>query len=332
MPIQLGRSIGHFITLWLLATFPYSLALQSGQPFARHSVLSAATPVDCDFGSGVWPDLLPNLCGGYGIRYGEAQHPGPAQSEFLTIGVSNPGGLRQKESHLLDLGPGIVTMKTCAHTIRQQALSLNRQVRVNFGAPAPLRTGSQWAGSWTGVCASADWPSAKLEVTWPDDHFATGRVLLTRHWVTGLPITVGTYYGYPQGPTWPKAKSLNDKLLATFTQEVVLGMSGVRVIQGDFNFDPEELPQQRIWRCHGWCNAQTIATELLQHEATPTCKHATERDQIWLSPEAVTPGIMQIPPISSSIGLLLLKIRFTCSTKNNNMLRYHKVAEAERKD
>ena len=64
-------------------------------------------------------------------------------------------------------------------------------------------------------------------------------------------------------------------------------MSGVRLMVGDFHFDLGELVQQQVWECYGWCNAQTLATTMLQHEWAPTCKQATERDQIWLSPEAV---------------------------------------------
>ena len=41
------------------------------------------------------------------IRYGEAKNPGPTTGDLLTVGVSNPGGLRQKEDILLGMGPGI---------------------------------------------------------------------------------------------------------------------------------------------------------------------------------------------------------------------------------
>jgi len=111
-------------------------------------------------------------------------------------------------------------------------------------------------------------------------------MLLTRHWIHDLPVTVGGFYGYAQSPTWPAARQLSDQLLETFTKEFVLGMSGVRLLVGDFNFEPGELVQQQIWERHGWCNAQTLAVRTLQHEWTPTCKQVNERDQIWLSPEA----------------------------------------------
>ena len=267
--------------VWLFAYFQSSFALQSGQPFARHNVLSTAASADREFGSGAWLDserffdlqstLGRTTLGSCGTRFGEARHPGP-HHDYLTVGVSNPGGLRQKEETLLHLGPGLwsmtetqlsaVTMKTCAGLIRQQAKILNRQVRPLFGAPASLRMGSQWAGTWTGVCTCSDWPAATLQIPWPDEHWETGRVLLSRHWISGMPVVIGAFYGYAQGPTWPKSKSLSDKLLSTFTTEVVMGMSGVRILQGDFNYEPGEIPQQRIWQNYGWCNAQQLAHEL----------------------------------------------------------------------
>ena len=56
---------------------------------------------------------------------------------------------------------------------------------------------------------------------------------------------------------------------------------------GDFNQEPGALIQQQIWMRHGWQNAQHLAAETFNHLVTPTCKGATEADQIWLSPEAV---------------------------------------------
>jgi hypothetical protein len=104
--------------------------------------------------------------------------------------------------------------------------------------------------------------------------------------VSDVPITIGGFYGYAQGPTWPRARQLSDQVLETFTQQLVIGMDGIRLIVGDFNHEPGELVQQRVWQRYGWVNAQTLGISTLEHEWTPTCKHATERDQIWLSPEA----------------------------------------------
>lgn len=82
------------------------------------------------------------------------------------------------------------------------------------------------------------------------------------------------------------AQSETTQQPAVLTQEVVIGIGGIRLLVGDFNQDPGALVQQKIWERYGWCNAQTLRAQLLNHEWTPTCKGMTERDQIWLSLEA----------------------------------------------
>ena len=177
-------------------------ALQQQSTLARFFIDSPAVSTDWDFGSGdngcfvpSWPEPLvfldqqecsilstEPLVGG--IRYGEADHPDPSSGNLLTVGVNNPSGLRQKEQTLLDLGPGIwsiaetqlsaTTFKTSSHILRKEARALNRDIRLHSGSPAPLRTGSQWAGSWTGVAILADVPTSPLDVPWHAEHWNSG--------------------------------------------------------------------------------------------------------------------------------------------------------------
>lgn len=143
-------------------------ALQHPPPFARQNFDSSATSVDRDFGSGeyaghpLYDDCVPDvwqpiLCEAHchkplmrgTTRYGEAQHPGPSHGDILTVGVSNPSGLRQKEDVLLGLGPGIwgmaetqlsaTTFRTSAGYLSRQGRTFNREVKLRGGAPAPLR-------------------------------------------------------------------------------------------------------------------------------------------------------------------------------------------------
>eukprot|EP00435_Cladocopium_sp_Y103_P056110 s2860_g18.t2 len=303
---QYGKPLNGFRPFWILAFlslfghFGPVQALQTGTSFARHYIDSSATAVGREFGSGKMSVFVQghSSCHVAGTRIGEAHNPGPstASDNWLSIGVSNPGGLRSKEDMVLMMGPGIwtmtetqlsaVTTKSSARSFRYGGRKLHRVVRPHYSHPAPLRQGSQWAGKWTGVCTISDWPSSPLQIAWPHEHWATGRVLLTRHWINNFPVTIGGFYGFAQGPTWPRARHLSDQILETYTREVVLGMSGVRLLVGDFNQDPEVLVQQQVWARHGWQNAQTLAASTLFHEWQPTCKFSTERDQIWLSPEA----------------------------------------------
>ena len=66
-----------------------------------------------------------------------------------------------------------------------------------------------------------------------------------------------------------------------------MGGTGPRLVGGDFNVDAHGLPVFALWRQLGWIPAQELAAQLWQQEMKFTSKHATERDIIWLSPEAV---------------------------------------------
>ncbi|CAE7399060.1 Pol [Symbiodinium necroappetens] len=230
------------------------------------------------------------------VRFGEADHPGPAANFFIS--TSNPSGLRSKESFYSDWGFGVhcfsetqlsaVTLPSCRRQFQACAKAVNRHARVTSGAPAALRVNSEWAGSWTGVLQVGDLPCSTFNIAWPPGLFETGRVMISRHFHESLPIMVATVYGFPQGPTWPDALSRTETLLNTLTREVVLGSRGFRIICGDFNHDICSLHQCQLWQSHGWIEAQDLAQQFWGTPPQPTCKHATRRDFIWLSPEAAS--------------------------------------------
>ncbi|CAE7655752.1 unnamed protein product [Symbiodinium sp. CCMP2456] len=227
-------------------------------------------------------------------RYGEADHPGPDVNFFIS--TSNPSGLRSKEPLYSDWGFGVhcfaetqlsaVTLPGSRRQFQLCAKAAGRQARVTAGAPAALRVNSQWAGTWTGVLQVSDLPSCPYNVDWPPGLFESGRVMISQHFHELLPVTVATVYGYPQGPTWPDALQRTEQLLCSITREVVLGSRGFRVICGDFNHDHTRLHQCELWRSQGWVEAQDLAHMIWGTAPQPTCKHATRRDFVWLSPEA----------------------------------------------
>ncbi|CAE7670713.1 unnamed protein product, partial [Symbiodinium sp. CCMP2456] len=232
------------------------------------------------------------------FRYGEADHPGPSPAPPFSISTSNPTGLRAKEPHFMAWGPGIhcfsetqlsaVTLPACRQQFRLCAREANRDVRVLSGAPAPLRLNSQWAGSWSGVLQASDLPCRSQSLCWPSGLYESGRVMLAQHYHESTPLSVATVYGYPQGPTWPNARPQTDALLSVLTREVVLGSHGFRVICGDFNHDLDSLQQCALWRAQGWIETQDLALRSWNQQPVPTCKNATRRDFLWLSPEAAS--------------------------------------------
>lgn len=245
-----------------------------------------------------------------GFRFGEAEHPGPGgppdgstlgspdslDFQRLRVGCSNPCGLRGKELAVISLGPGIwtfaethltlVTQASVTSTLASYGRLQNRSIRSLFGAPVSFRTNSISAGTWSGVGAISDFPSQELSVPWPDGERDAGRVMLSRHFVGPTPFTVASIYGFPAGPTWPRNRSLTEQLLTTVTKEVVLGTSGCRIIQGDFNQPADGLDAFQIWRHYGWVEAQCLAKDLWGRHIEATCKNASTVDLMWLSPEA----------------------------------------------
>jgi hypothetical protein len=115
-----------------------------------------------------------------------------------------------------------------------------------------------------------------------------GRVLATQQYIGQHIITVISLYGLPRGPTWPRAPALTNSILEFVGKEFVLGYQGIVLIVGDFNFSPHELSSFDAWRAAGYCSAQALAALRWNQPILPTCKGATERDQIWMSPMAAS--------------------------------------------
>ena len=235
-------------------------------------------PMDFCQGSGTFLDSGAH-------RWGEARHPGPDRPPIFQVSFTNPSGLRNKEATALSQGEDVfsyaetqlsaVTQKSCAAQFRFLAASQNRHVRLRVGAAVPPRSTSEWAGGWSGVATTSDHPSQEVCLPYGKER-ECGLVLVTRHYLGATSFLNAVVYGYARGPTWPQA-------------EVVLGYKGPRVIGGGYNVDSEGLPIFNFWRSLGWVSARDYAHRAHTNWNQPksfTCKHATERDLIWLSPEA----------------------------------------------
>ena len=288
-----------WLQLWIILFFGFMPTCSAwSQPFAVHYVPSTASSGDCDLPSGalgsknMFLALVTREHFEKTTRIGEAAHPGP--TDGITLGCTNPGGLRSKEDLIVEQGQGVwtysetqlsaFTQRSAAKALRASARAVGRVLRPHFGAPAPLRSRSSWAGSWTGVACLSDFPSKSLAIDWPPDLWTSGRVLATQHFIGPSILTVISLYGLPRGPTWPAAASMMAEILEFISKTFVFGHSGLVAIQGDYNFGPHELDHFHLWRSLGWTDAQSLAIERWGHEWQPTCKGSTERDMIWMSP------------------------------------------------
>ena len=242
------------------------------------------------------------------FRFGEADNPGPVDchdddeglpplsSSCVRVGCSNACGLRGKESMALQLGSGIwcfsethlttVLQRTVANTLTGLGRQLHRQVRAHFGAPVCFRSNSMQAGTWSGVGILSDFPSREITLSWKNGERSSGRLMVTRHLVNNMPFLVAACYGFPAGPTWPDSKRLTNQLVATLSQDLVVGGTGPRIIAGDFNCTSQQLDEFKLWESYGWCEVQQHAHHCWQQPMVPTCKGSTIVDMMWMSPEA----------------------------------------------
>ena len=103
------------------------------------------------------------------------------------------------------------------------------------------------------------------------------------HWDTC--ITGAAIYGAAKSPTFRDPVAITRQILQTITNEVVDGATGCRYVSGDFNLSLFEVPELDYWYQKGWRELQHHAwlTEGKPMEAT--CKSATIRDFVWVSPE-----------------------------------------------
>ena len=245
-----------------------------------------------DFGANVRAQLFAPLdC----LRIGEARHPGP--ESLVHFGTSNPSGLRRKELHACELGVGVwsfsetqlsgVTQRSCTNQIKSIARQAQRDVRVLHGAPVQTRVNSSWAGTWSGVSVISDFACRPVSLPFHGDEFSSGRLLVSQHFISNVPVMLVSVYGFPKGPTWPDAHKLNERLLQVVTEEVIIGGNGVRIVTGDFNETATQGAHFPSWSRYGWQNAQTYAQENFGWTPQATSKGAREVDMLWLSPEAL---------------------------------------------
>eukprot|EP00435_Cladocopium_sp_Y103_P050318 s564_g15.t1 len=161
----------------------------------------------------------------------------------------------------------------------------SRNLRAAHGAFAPPRAGSRVAGSWTGVAQISDVPMRVVRVPWRGHEYASGRANLASFHFGSHCVLGAVLYAPPRGPTYGDARSLTAELLATITEEVVLGKQGPRYVAGDFNAAPGDHAAFQHWRSLGWQECQDLACSWFNRVPQNTCKASTRPDHIWLSPE-----------------------------------------------
>ena len=223
------------------------------------------------------------------FRIGEAQVPGPDAP--LKIGICNPSGLQGKHHILSSIDAGVVAIsethltQVARRNLASSFRSTNsRYKHVLTGAPLLPRAESSDAGSWSGVAFASAHPCRSLAVAWPPDVHETGRIQLSSFYTPAAWISGAVVYGYPEGRTHPNARPRTEGLL-DFALNRLLLQPGPRFMAGDWNFPIESLAITDRLHQLGWVEVQDLCFLRTGRPVVNTCKGATRKDFLWLSPE-----------------------------------------------
>ena len=211
-------------------------------------------------------------CGLQVHRYGEAAHPGPETLAEYWIGTSNPSGLANKEFIYSRLPAGIwgisetqlskFGQRRSKAAFKSLSYSTGKNLGCQCGAPVELRARSAEAGTWSGVMLVGEAWFRPVNIPWLGDEHRLGRIQVAEAWIGSFSVLLTNLYGWARSPTWPKAATYNAQMLDQITQEVVLTRGGPRIIQGDFNMQPDEGCHFAIWKQHGWIEIQDWALQM----------------------------------------------------------------------
>ena len=222
-------------------------------------------------------------------RVGEARVPGPDAP--WKLGICNPSGLQGKHHILSSIDAGVVAVsethltKVARRNLAMSFRSTNSKFKhVLTGAPLLPRSDASDAGSWSGVAFTSAYPCRSLAVAWPPDIYETSRIQLSSFYTPASWISGAVVYGYPEGRTHPNARPRTEMLL-DFALDRLLLQPGPRFMAGDWNFPVESL--HIVDRLHqlGWVEVQDLCLSRTGRPIVNTCKGATRKDYLWLSPE-----------------------------------------------
>ena len=215
--------------------------------------------------------------------------PGPV------LGNMNPTGLAGKSAELATLAPGVFAVQethltTLGISRFKQELQWNKTgMKMQHGFPAPPKNNSlrTVGGKQTGVAYLSSYPCRAIPHQWSQSDFATGRCLTAAAYVQHRWITMGNVYGYSERSHSVEVQQQTAQLLSGLTSRIVDGAQGLRMISGDWNQERNNLPTADYWEAKGWWEAQRFAQFRWSQPPNSTCKHATIKDFVYLSPEVL---------------------------------------------
>ena len=237
-----------------------------------------------------WPRiLLGYLVLLLSFRFGEAAHPGPV------VGTVNPTGLLGKAALFQQLPQGIYGIceshlsAAGLHQFRRELAIHGSQMRYFSSSNAPLirNTIGVIGGKSTGVGFLASYPGRNIPTTWDDAILTEARTHVSAFNIDNVWVKCGVCYGYAKHPTTIATRSNTDNLLAKVVERIVFECNGPRIVMGDWNQLPGQLPQEQILRQQGFVEVQQHIASLWGRPPTFTCKKTSVKDFLWISPELI---------------------------------------------
>ena len=275
----------------------------------------------CSFGGSVWPFwvLFPMACC-FNVRgfcwpvkshtrkpymvlllmtflfpIGEASNPGPADQfeDQFTLGMFNPSGLRNKaqffQSHL---SFGDVWTVSETHFYGKDVSRFRSALRLAGSShrycitdKPSLRKSLISSSSWKGVAVLAKHPTRAIPMSLPQDVQDSGRALIFSTLLGDAWISGAVVYGEPNGHHYPNYLKNNERLLHHTVSHVCNLCSGPRFVSGDWNVAKDALPAFTLLQAAGFRDLQDVALERWGHPVQNTCKGASRKDFMFISPE-----------------------------------------------
>lgn len=223
------------------------------------------------------------------FRFGEATNPGPI------IGSVNPTGLLGKAAIVHQLPFGVYSICESHLTaaglcqFRKELAAQGNQMRYFSSSNAPLIRSAVGVigGKSTGVGFLSNYPGRNLPTQWDNDVLQEARTHVSAFFAENVWIKCGVCYGYARHPTTLATRSKTDDLLAKVVNRIVFECTGPRIVMGDWNQHPGILPQEIVLRQQGFVEIQQHMAAMHGREVSFTCKGASVKDFVWISPELI---------------------------------------------
>lgn len=223
------------------------------------------------------------------FRFGEATNPGPI------FGSVNPTGLLGKAAIVHQLPFGVYSICESHLTaaglcqFRKELAAQGNQMRYFSSSNAPLIRSAVGVigGKSTGVGFLSNYPGRNLPTQWEHDVLQEARTHVSAFFVENVWVKCGVCYGYARHPTTLATRSKTDDLLAKVVQRIVFECTGPRIVMGDWNQHPGILPQELVLRQQGFVEIQQHMAAMQGREVSFTCKGASIKDFVWISPELI---------------------------------------------